>query len=360
MRIVQLFAVLVGLWFSFQLGVMWGDRGSELLPDAPSPAPSQAHKNPAERVTRAALAPKPAPVARAPPPPPAAADRPADRIAPRDLVLGLAVTQSSTKYIRRFVTSLRTYNKQARLVLCVDEATRAMLADLASSTSAVEFFVFDPARLPQPWDKYHPSNYRYWVYMQWLDTLGDSVHEAFRAALVTDVRDTVFQADPMALVPPEDRTSLHVFEEVKGRAVHKCGWNTGWIRDCFHEQAFQAVRDELILCSGTTLGAWRPVLAYITAMYTVLRTSAFCERNGIDQGVHNILIRLAGDSLSSDMYVHSHETGPVATLGMVDAADVKRHFRDGVLYNHEDFPYGILHQVDRHDWLDEALSQKYA
>ena len=47
-----------------------------------------------------------------------------------------------------------------------------------------------------------------------------------------DVRDSMFQADPFAMIAHE-KSAFYTFKGVEDKTITQCGWNGGWIKDCF-------------------------------------------------------------------------------------------------------------------------------
>ena len=57
-----------------------------------------------------------------------------------------------------------------------------------------------------------------------------------------DVRDSFFQIDPFSFTPAPIKSSqysppfFYIFTGVESRTIGQCGWNGGWIKDCFGDQ----------------------------------------------------------------------------------------------------------------------------
>lgn len=109
-----------------------------------------------------------------------------------------------------------------------------------------------------------------------------------------DVRDSYFQSDPFALMPPPTQSSFYAFNGVESINIGQCGWNGGWVRDCFGDGILNDVSNQKIICSGISIGSMDAVFQYLTLMDDVImakHTSAIsqaarfpqCERNGVDQ-----------------------------------------------------------------------------
>lgn len=56
-----------------------------------------------------------------------------------------------------------------------------------------------------------------------------------------DVRDSMFQSDPFAFTPT-DKPFFHAFAGVESRTIGECGWNGGWVKDCFGESVRPLLR----------------------------------------------------------------------------------------------------------------------
>jgi hypothetical protein len=54
-----------------------------------------------------------------------------------------------------------------------------------------------------------------------------------------DVRDSFFQENPFSFAPSGDTETSHsppffyIFTGVESRSIGACGWNGGWVKDCF-------------------------------------------------------------------------------------------------------------------------------
>lgn len=80
--------------------------------------------------------------------------------------------------------------------------------------------------------------------------------ERYQRVWMIDVRDSFFQSDPFSFVT-EQRTAsssggssngagLHVFSGVESFPIKECGWNSGWIKDCFGAQVLNSVGSKVI------------------------------------------------------------------------------------------------------------------
>jgi len=106
--------------------------------------------------------------------------------------------------------------------------------------------------------------------------------------LVTDFRDTYFQRDPFGDGAPAV-SGLEVFEE------HSNQKTTHWLVDFPVQKCKNVKFDEVMLCSGTTVGTRKAMLQYLSTMHAemkewMLDSKCCCNgMNGDDQSIHNYL-----------------------------------------------------------------------
>ena len=136
----------------------------------------------------------------------------------------------------------------------------------------------------------------------------------------------------------------------------ECGWNAGWVKDCFGEEGLKKVGREVISCSGTSMATWQDGLAYARLMAAEIGVNT-CERNGVDQGMHNYFLYSGNlTSIVTNLYVATCEEGPVASI-----QSMPRLVRDkaGRLLNNDRTPYAVVHQYDRSEMLTSQYSGQY-
>jgi hypothetical protein len=198
-----------------------------------------------------------------------------------------------------------------------------------------------------------------------------------------DVRDSFFQSDPFAFIDPSS-PSFHVFNGQESFPISKCGWNSGWIRDCFGENLLAQVGGHSIICSGVSAGTTDIVMDYLHMMSEIVqghnipkpletisksmetgtmvnivnrRTDLHhsfptCERNGVDQGIHNVLVH---SQAIPQLKIWDQGTGFVANMqAQVAKYDPGSH----VVSNRMNQPSAVVHQYDRNPALQHYLFEK--
>jgi hypothetical protein len=286
----------------------------------------------------------------------------------RYAVVGLA-KGIDAELLYRFVRSLRqnTDRGAVDIVLFLDAADGPAGSPLAWVLDAfgVQVRAFEPARFPDKRQQsYHPSSYRWILIRDWMRSL--PAGQAYDGVFFTDVRDTVFQGDPFAALAADldagGGEAMYAFLEAKPRTIAECGWNAGWVRDCFGEAGLREVGGNVISCSGTSLGTWRAALAYAELVGAEIATNA-CERNGVDQGMHNYFVysgklqaALQKQPGGGALKLVDNESGWVGTVQSMPSLT---RDRIGRLLNAERQPYAVVHQYDRSQALKDQLGRQF-
>ena len=114
--------------------------------------------------------------------------------------------------------------------------------------------------------------------------------------------------------------------------ISQCGWNSAWVSDCFGKEILNSIGTNPIICSGVTSGSRDAVMTYASYMSGLILTSKeviesannekltkiwassifpSCERNGVDQGIHNVLVH---SNVMSNVKIWQQSTAPVANM----------------------------------------------
>jgi hypothetical protein len=210
---------------------------------------------------------------------------------------------------------------------------------------------------------------------------------------MVDVRDSYFQSDPFEFIDPST-PSFHIFQGQEAFDIVKCGWNSGWIKDCFGDSILREVGNNKIICSGVSAGTTDVVMDYVHMMSEIVQGHAIpppsldskngaevkekqeegeeediiqiltdrrqrvkskfpqCERNGVDQGVHNVLVY---KQLIPHMKRWDQGSGPVANL---QAKVAKYNAGTNMITNRKNELSAVVHQYDRVPELQHYLFEK--
>lgn len=240
-------------------------------------------------------------------------------------------------------------------------------------------------KYPDHMTNYHPSTLRWQLFRSFF-TDHDGYKMIYNRVFLLDVRDTYFQHDPFTFFSP-DLSSLHVFQGVTSKNIGQCSWNKGWVEDCFGSKMLDSISSRMILCSGTVAGSMDRISEYIDYMggivaadptylsltintadtngnrqqKTVNLAGKFpsCERNGVDQGVHNVLVHRG--ILEPVTVWAANDRTPVANL-QAQVAGVHVSSQSISVTTQQDPKSSevlIVHQYDRHPSLQHALFRRY-
>lgn len=271
--------------------------------------------------------------------PPGALERAAKS---RDAVIGLA-KGIKFEWANRFVRTLRQSAPTASIVIFTDNVDGPIGA--LYRAWGVDVQLYNEADFEPKVQNYHPSSYRWILIYNYLRSLP----EPFDRVMFCDARDTVFQADPFRVVT---QPGLYAFLEAGigqgGKTISQCGWNSKWVSDCFGFAVLKEIGDNVISCSGTSMATWDHGLMYAKMMHDEISTNK-CERNGVDQGMHNVFV---WQRRISPLYILSNEDGPIATV-----QSMKEVHKDwfGRAINNKLEVYSVVHQYDRSEGLKYDL-----
>jgi len=116
---------------------------------------------------------------------------------------------------------------------------------------------------------------------------------------------------------------------------------------------FQRLSKKRIICSGISMGSAVEVEAYLKLMSETMETAEFakCERNGVDQGVHNVLVHTGQ---IPGLVVRDQRTGWVANM----QSGLSRVTKGGVL-NQKGERVSVVHQYDRYKELQAGYFKDF-
>ena len=106
---------------------------------------------------------------------------------------------------------------------------------------------------------------RHELYLSWARHYGNGSR-----FYVADFRDTFFQRDPFAgLPPPAHPLELWLYaEHFPFKQFKRCPFNAGWVRNCWGKALFDGLKEQAALCSGSYLGTRAAVVHFETTLLT--------------------------------------------------------------------------------------------
>eukprot|EP00759_Apiculatamorpha_spiralis_P031557 PhF_6_TR3344/c1_g1_i1/m.4723 len=265
------------------------------------------------------------------------------------------ISPSTTRRIVRFVSSLRRSGSTAEVVLFIRKALQKPLEEALGEELIAQHLHL--VAVTPGWRTrvglYLFSSLRFTLYKLFLDTYGD----CFSAVMTTDVTDVVFVSDPFTACNVNDQckdeTLIAALEHKDTRISATEGINGYWIEKCFGSDVRKKFIGTQVSCSGTTIGTVHIMKRYVTEMDRVMRFGGpFCGVQGVDQGVHNVILRTVPDLANKVRFVDI-EKGPILTMDGVTSLRFDDRRR---VVNEHGVPYSVLHQVNRcNDFLLEVV-----
>lgn len=280
-----------------------------------------------------------------------------------DLVIGMA-QNTDPKNIAVFCKSLRQVSS-ADVILFINEPIPDRHKAIAEANK-ITLMGFSLDKYGNTRSSFHPSTLRWALFYDFFQP--DSTRSKYRRVWLIDVRDSYFQSDPFEMLPAGE-SALYTFNGVESITLGQCGWNSGWVKDCFGQAVLSEIASRNIICSGVTMGDTASVYAYLTVMddvimnkhkTTISQSAKFpsCERNGVDQGVHNVIVHKRAQALSRvKVKQWSQDDGPV--INMQAKKGVVIGGSDKIVKNSRGGVAAVVHQYDRDDALQKYLFTKY-
>lgn len=287
------------------------------------------------------------------------------------------------KYFAIFIKSFRKFNKEATMFVFVNKPVDNKVKELAEINDVMLIDYTIEELQPAFLQKYHPSSLRWVLYDRILSLPlqnGNVFGSVVEKVLALDARDSAFQRDPFALFSSTDDRLL-VFGEDRHSSIGSCGWNSAWVRDCFPRDIYDVVANQPIICSGISMGAATAMSRYVQRMSNIItgiETSLVnagehfphCERNGVDQGIHNVLVHTLNAGLNvqilypEEFPVVNMQSGKEQTIIGSEPGingDIKRVYmtRRFIKDSSERESFAVVHQFDRDNDLQASLAHEY-
>lgn len=175
------------------------------------------------------------------------------------------------------------------------------------------------------------------------------------SALLTDVRDVFFQADPLARLSQREglhgtsaagKDALAVFLEYFNArtgnvAIGDDYFNSGWIRDCWGDAGLARLAKKPIACAGVLAGSRTALQRYLTVWQKEQQLhGGRCN----DQGVHNWLLHTGR---LDPVIAHRQGAGLVNNLGLLKGRAPLTRDAVGFVLDANGMRSAAVHQWDR-------------
>lgn len=275
-----------------------------------------------------------------------------------NLIIG-AATGMSLSTLHRFISSARASCNLCTITLIVDnQSLSSEDIRLLASVFNVILISYDGLLQIKSYETLRIASIkslRWPVFLTYFQNLEKNGY-AFDNVFLCDVVDTIFQTNVFTHMNSRG-DGLYAFMEDAQMPIFKQYINALWIKTCFGEEALRDIGNNSISCSGTVLGSWSAIIAYLSKMTSqfLTRSSACLEIGGNDQGVHNFIIHKKLIP-NIEIYLIPHETGFVGTVGV--SQWLKRN-KFGFVLNKKGEIYAVVHQLNRSPQLEMQYSRIY-
>jgi hypothetical protein len=242
----------------------------------------------------------------------------------KNLVLGAAFGYDIEK-VKPFVLSLRRHY-DGIVVFVVDNVSDS----LASFYEEHNIYTYVP---DSPVNRGYGNVDRFRYYLDCLENFEDVDN-----VMLSDIRDVIFQSNPFAEYPKHD-IELFAEPEVFG----KCSHNGPWYNGLYGAEQLDKIKDEHVLCAGTTLGKFDTIVQYITILIEeIVKLEDAGKAHGTcDQAVHNHIVYTGR---FADYRINQNGEGLVSTM---HHSKTLTFDRQGRMLNNDGNPTPVVHQYDR-------------
>ena len=190
--------------------------------------------------------------------------------------------------------------------------------------------------------------------------------DEYRFVVSTDVRDVIFQKDPMEYLSQTLTNSsnelIGVSECIKIKNEH---WNRDNILKCFGAYFYEEIKDYEVLNVGTLAGKSHIIADLCGMLYQLSLNRADWVA---DQAAYNML--MSWYPYVEKTFISGLNTGFCCNLHVTNKPIEKDHFapfitekhpifEDGLMKSGDGKPYYIVHQYDRDPVLKEYYHNKY-
>jgi hypothetical protein len=186
----------------------------------------------------------------------------------------LAISRGSDFYgVYRYVSSVRRHCPDTEIVIFTDAASLALNPALGPMLDMFGVTVVTVAEgsVPPEARSYHPSSQRWLAVRAWMRARAEAAaagrEPPIDTLMLSDARDMYFQGDPFALLEKREGGGRGFYAFVESHdTIGGSEWNYKWVADCFGSEGLAKIEMHPVSCSGTSMGSWDDVMAYVELM----------------------------------------------------------------------------------------------
>lgn len=226
-----------------------------------------------------------------------------------------------------FLKSLRHYNKTCKIfIVCEKKHQFQELKDICAEYNCILYDDFVT--------EYEMMFYRFVIYDKIIK------EQETDKILLCDLNDVIFQADPFEIIYDEEiycaaEQNLYGDENNTSSEFNLCLLN-----HCKTKMKIdlELLKNEYVVCAGSILGTFIGITKYLS-FYISSQPKEIPRFN--DQALLNVYVYFFALSKEIPHYTVSR----ILTLDQIPFNSL--NIMDGVIYNYDNEPYAIIHQIDR-------------
>jgi len=249
----------------------------------------------------------------------------------------------------KFAATLYDTGFSGNLIFVIQEKDKINLNKLTKTFPNVSYYVDDVV------NSRHCQEKRYYIFQKMFTTLNLTTDYV----LLCDSRDILFQLN-IEDYPLDTVADLFFFEE--GKTINECQINKDWLKaieDELEIDIISKIKNNNIICSGTTYGKYSAIKNYVDRMCNIMSNKVhtmYTKTTGFDQGIHNYLIYIEGFADLNIKFMNNEDR----LVNTLQYANHKFMNAQSQLVNKKNEPSYIVHQYDRlPDYMTDRLFLKY-
>lgn len=240
--------------------------------------------------------------------------------------------------LEAFITSWRqNASHNSDLVLFIDDTsdwTRACMTAQGEGLRLVD--------IPRQFRDKQVVTVRWSIYKNYLDAHENECDQI----LLTDVRDVIFQSDPF-----NDRRYEKFFcYATEGEFIGKSEENTTWMIKFFGENAFNELKERIIICAGTVMATFDEIRLFLSMMENSI---AHIPEWGADQAALNYFV-YSGRLPFEHIIEHNIVDGNILTLAHGGTGT-----RGDQIVNHSGAVPAVVHMYNHYPPLRQISDRLY-
>jgi len=231
-----------------------------------------------------------------------------------------------------FITSLRKYNKDCKIVVVCEN--HHIFNDLNYFSKIYNFEIYSNFHL-----EYEMMFYRFEIYNKYLNEQREQ-NITYDKIFISDMNDVIFQDDPFSITFTEELycgLEGNNYNDIETNTSSKCNMN--WLNECKHLfNNYDNYKDKYVICAGTILGTYHGIKKYLD--FYLDKQS---QQKVNDQGLLNVYIY----NYSTSHQIVEYKKSRILTLDLLKFETLNIDYENNIILNENGEKYAIIHQINR-------------